>query len=109
MGKRILKDIVLWLLCGTLYTLFRVVAQKEDVLSYVALFAGMALLWVILGLLCGKYKESYREAWYWQELLRLCFTGGVSMIILHFVLPHIPWQFSETVALWMSASTASSA
>ena len=101
MGKRILSDILVWAVCGTLYILFRVMAQKADVLAYVALFGAMTVLWIMLGLLCGKYKKSYREAWYWQELLQLCLTGGLLMLVLHFTLPILPWQFSQTVALWM--------
>ncbi len=101
MGKRILNDICLWLLCGTLYVLFRLMAQKTEVWGYIGLFAAMMVVWVLLGLLFGRYRYSYKEAWFWQEMLWLGLTGGGLLLAVYFGLPHLPWSFSMTVALWM--------
>lgn len=76
MGKRIVSDIFIWIFSAVICILWRLVADKSTILAYVALFGAMAVVWVILGLIFYKYYRSYREAWYWQELLSLLLTGG---------------------------------
>lgn len=108
MGKRIVSDIFIWIFSSVICILWRLVADKSTILAYVALFGAMAVVWVILGLIFYKYYRSYREAWYWQELLSLLLTGGSLMVITWYTLPQLERllgydmpDFSMTVALWM--------
>lgn len=101
MGKRILSDTILWVISAIICILWRLIADKSEIVSYIVLFAAMMVAWIILGLIFFKYWRSYKEAWYWQEVLSTIVTGGALMLICHYVLPLLPHSFSETVALWM--------
>ena len=100
MGKKIVNDGILWLIASAIVILWRLVAAKSAVTDYVVLFICMAAAWVLLGLCTLKYQRSYKDLWFWQEILRLVLTGGILMVITYFVLPVLPYGFSMTVVLW---------
>ena len=101
MWKRILNDIVIWIISSVVCILWRVVASKETIVSYIAFFAVLMAVWVLIGLVMMKYRRSYKEAWYWQEMLSMLLTGGVLMALCAWLLPKTPYNISLTVALWM--------
>ncbi len=100
MVKRILTDCLLWLVATVICVLWRLLAAKVEIFNYIILFAGMMLVWVVLGLVTRKYSRSYKESWYWQDLLSLLLTGGGLMLLLWWLLPRINSSFSLHVALW---------
>ena len=103
MGKRIINDIFIWVIAIVICVLWRLMAQKEHILWYVEGFAVLMVIWVIVSLLLGKYRKSYKEAWYWQEMLKMGVIGGVLMLLVHYVQPLIGDPFmslSENVLLW---------
>lgn len=101
MLRRIVTDSIVWTLSAVLCILWRVVADKSEVWSYVLLFAGMMVVWIVLSVLSGKYNRSYRELWLWQEVLALLSSALVMLGLVYLVLPRLPWQFSPVVAMWM--------
>ena len=100
MVKRILTDCLLWLVATVICALWRLLAAKVEIFNYIILFAAMMLVWVVLGLVTRKYSRSYKESWYWQDLLSLLLTGGGLMLLLWWLLPRINSSFSLHVALW---------
>lgn len=101
MGRRIGNDILLWVLCATLYIFWRLLTQKVAIVQYIVLFAAMMVVWCLLGLLTGRYKHSYKELWFWQEVLIQLVIGGVLMLVVWLVLPRLPYSFSMPAVLWM--------
>lgn len=101
MFKRIVIDILIWIVSATLYILFRLVADKQEVAIYVPLFASMMAAWIILGIITLKYYRSYRDKWYWQEMGAMLLTGLLLMVLTWYVVPMLPYPFSMTVVLWM--------
>ena len=101
MWKRIVNDIVIWIISSVVCLLWRVVADKETIAAYISVFAVMAVIWIILGLITLKYRRSYKEAWYWQEMLSLVLTGGGLMGLCVWQWKFIPYNVSLNVALWM--------
>ena len=105
MGKRIISDILLWIAAGVVCCLWRLASHKDQVSNYIWFFAAMMIVWLLLGLIYQKYRRSYKETWYWQEMLSMLATGVTLIILIHFLLPTITaWlglSFSETVLQWM--------
>lgn len=104
MFKRVLGDIIIWVFVGTFFILWRLVAQKMTVLDYVPLFAAMMAAWIVLAFIFLKYRRSYRENWYWQEMLSMLLTGGSLMLATYYILPLLPYSFSMNIALWMTGN-----
>ncbi len=100
MWKRILNDIVLWIIASAACLLWRVMASKETIVEYITVFAVMAAAWMILGLLTMKYNRSYKEVRYWQDMLSLLLTGGALMGLCAWQWDTIPYNVSLNVALW---------
>ncbi len=105
MFKRILNDIVLWLIANVICLIWRFSADKAAIVPYLLFFLMAMGAWVLLGLLFGKYKRSYRESWFWQEMLSMLATGGLLMGIIAALLTHTAFvvkgtTVSLTVALW---------
>lgn len=100
MFKRVLTDIVVWVVAAIICVLWRLVADKEQILPYVELFAVMMLVWIGIGMVFGLYR-SYKKTWFWQELISLLLTTGVLMALVYYGMSRLPWQLSMTVALWM--------
>lgn len=86
--------------------LWRLMADKEAILSYALLFASMMLVWLLVGWISGKYRRTYRETWYWQEMLRWLVMVGVESLAIVYVLPLLPWSFSMAVAAWLLGGVA---
>ena len=101
MWKRLLTDIVIWLLATLLCVLWRWIADKSEILTYFTLFACMAGAWIVLGLLFFKYWHSYKEMWYWQDMLCMIATGVGVAALVHYLLPYVPYSFSMTVVYGM--------
>ena len=98
--KRILIDIILWVIAIVVCMLWRWLDDKSEVASYFALFGGMAMAWVLIALVLQLYR-SYKEVWLWQSMLSLIATIGVMVALCWWVLPYLPWHFSPKVAMWM--------
>lgn len=75
MLNRIGRDVLLWVVSAVVCILWRVLAAKSEVAGYICAFAVMMVAWIVLGLLFRKYR-SYRDVWYWQEMLSMVLTGG---------------------------------
>lgn len=101
MFRRIFSDIVIWIISSVVCILWRVVAAKEQIASYVSFFAILMVAWIIIGLIFMKYRRSYKEAWYWQEMLSMLLTGGALMGLCVWLVPKYFAHISQTVALWM--------
>ena len=101
MWKRIINDIVIWIISSVVCILWRVVADKETIADYIILFAIMAGIWVILGLITLKYWRSYKKAWYWQEMLSMLLTGGALIGLCIWQWKYVTYNVSLNVALWM--------
>ncbi len=101
MWKRIVNDIVLWIIASVVCLLWRVMASKETIADYIIVFAVMAAMWVLFGLLTMKYRRSYKEAWCWQELLSMLLTGGALMGICAWQWDTVPYHVSLNVSLWL--------
>ena len=101
MWKRIINDIIVWIISSVVCILWRAVADKETIAAYVTVFAMMAGAWIVLGLITMKYRRSYKEAWYWQEMLSLILTGGGLMGLCVWRWHEIPYNVSLNVGLWM--------
>jgi len=101
MGKKIVNDCFLWSVSAIICILWRLIANKSEIWTYITLFACMMAAWVLLSLAAQRYNHSYKDLWFWQEILQLIAVGGLLMTGVWFVLPLLPWGFSLTVSLWM--------
>lgn len=100
MYKRISVDILLWVVSAIICILWRVLANKEQVMPYVLLFAIMMVIWVLVGIVVRKYR-SYKITWAWQEYLSMVVVAGVELALIYGVLPRLDLGLSTTVAAWM--------
>lgn len=105
MIKRISADIILWLVSGTICIVWRLAAAKVQIGSYILLFLAMMVVWIILGLLFRKYTRSYKELWYWQEMLSTLLVVLVMCLLVWQLFPLLPWTFSPVVGYWMIGIT----
>lgn len=99
MLRKIVKDLILWIIAAVICILWRVIASKSGINAYWVLFAGMAGVWIVLSLVFGKYR-SYKERWFWQEILSLAIIVGVEIGLSWYVLPHLHYGLSPVVAGW---------
>lgn len=99
MHKRIIVDIFIWALASLLCVSWRLVAQKSEIQLYWLLFLAMMIVWVLLAWIFRKYR-SYKDTWYWQEMLSMLLTGGSLIGLVYLILPRLPWSLSTTVAAW---------
>lgn len=101
--SRIWTDVLIWAISGLLCILWRVAADKAAILVYVWLFAAMMGLWLLLGLITGKYHRSYKTMWLWQEMLGMLVPALVEFAIVFW--PARPvlalFNLSVVVAIWM--------
>ena len=101
MFKRIISDIVIWIISAVICILWRVVADKSEIQAYIIVFSIMAAAWVILGLILQKYTRSYKTNWYWQDMLAMIVTGGALMGLCWWLIPTYYNHVSMNVILWM--------
>ena len=99
MRKGLIKDLILWIIAALACFFWRIITAKEETLLYIGLFAAMAAIWMLVGLILRKYRD-YREAWYWQEMLSMLGTAAVLFAICHYCIPMLPWNLSVYVAEW---------
>lgn len=99
-GIRVLMDVILWVIATIVCMLWRWVDAKSEVASYLLLFAGMAVVWILVAWILQLYR-SYKETWLWQSMLSLAATVGVMIAMCYWGLPYLPWHFSPKVAMWM--------
>ena len=101
MFKRIISDIIIWIISAVICILWRVVADKSEIQAYIIVFSIMAAAWVILGLILQKYTRSYKDNWYWQDMLAMIVTGGALMGLCWWLIPTYYNHVSMNVILWM--------
>lgn len=99
MLKKILKDLILWILASVVCILWRVIASKSGINAYWALFGSMMGIWMALSFAFGKYR-SYKVAWYWQEMLALVLITAIEICLSYVVLPKLNYGLSPAVASW---------
>ena len=101
--QRILTDINIWVISGLLCILWRVAADKASILIYVWLFLAMMVLWILLGLITGKYHRSYKQMWLWQEMLGMFVPAAIEFIVVFWVERDllVLFNLSHVVAGWM--------
>lgn len=97
---RVLIDVILWVIATIVCMLWRWLDDKSEVVSYFALFAGMAAVWILVAWLLQLYR-SYQETWLWQSMVSLMATVGAMVALCNWGLPYLPWHFSPRVAIWM--------
>ena len=98
--QRMSVDWMLWGIATLLCMLWRWLDEKSEVSVYIALFAGMAAVWVLVAWAMQLYR-SYKVTWLWQSMLSLVATMGVMIAGCYWGMPYLPWSFSSKVAIWM--------
>lgn len=101
--SRITTDISIWVISGVLCILWRVAADKSSILVYVWLFAAMMIIWLLLGLITGRYHRSYKKMDLWQEVLWMFATAAAEFVLI-FVVERktlVLFNLSPAVAGWM--------
>lgn len=92
-------DLFVWVIAAALCVLWRWVADKGAIRSYLSLFGVLAVLWIIVGWIVQLYR-SYKDVWLWQSLLSLVADAGILIGLCWWVLPLLPYQLSPRVAMW---------
>ena len=98
-GKRIVADLLVWVIAVALCMLWRWVANKSEIVHYWALFGVLAALWIIVGFAVQLYR-SYKEAWFWQSMVSLVADAGILIGLCWWILPQMPYSLSPKVAMW---------
>ena len=98
-GKRIVADLLVWVIAVALCMLWRWVANKSEIVHYWALFGVLAALWIIVGFAVQLYR-SYKEAWFWQSMVSLVADAGILIGLCWWVLPQMHYNLSPKVAMW---------
>ena len=100
MTRRIIIDIILWVVSLLCCTIWRFAADKSEVWAYIVLAAILMASWIAVGLLLQLYR-NYRNTWYWQSMLSLVATTAVLLIGSYYLLPKTPLPVSVHVAQWL--------
>ena len=74
--KRVVLDLLVWVLAVLLCMLWRWIADKSEMTYYWALFGVLAVLWVLIGAVVQVYR-SYKVTWFWQSQLALMIDAGI--------------------------------
>ena len=98
--KRLIADIIIWVIAALLCMLWRWVSDKSEMASYWSLFGCMMIAWILIGWAVQLYR-SYKETWLWQSVLSLVVDAGILIGLCYLVLPHLPWSLSQRVATWV--------
>ena len=98
-GKRIVADLLVWVIAVALCMLWRWVANKSEIVHYWALFGVLAALWIIVGFAVQLYR-SYKEAWFWQSMVSLVADAGILIGLCWWILPQMHYNLSPKVAMW---------
>jgi len=97
--KRIIIDLLVWVIAALLCMLWRWVADKSEIVHYWALFGVLAVLWVLVGFAVQLYR-SYKEAWFWQSMVSLVLDAAILIGLCWWLLPSMPFPLSPRVAMW---------
>ena len=97
--RRIVIDLVNWVLAALLCVLWRWVADKSEIASYWALFGVLTVLWIGIGWVVQMYR-SYKVTWFWQAMLSMVADGGILIGLCWWILPKLPYSLSPKVAMW---------
>ena len=97
--RRMIVDIVVWVIAALLCMLWRWVADKSEIVHYWALFGVLAALWIIVGWLVQLYR-SYKTTWLWQSMLSLIADAGILIGLCWWLLPKMHYSLSPRVAMW---------
>lgn len=97
--RRVIIDLIVWVIAASLCMLWRWVYDKSEIVSYWALFGVLAGLWVIVGMIVQLYR-SYKDTWLWQSILSLIADAGILIGLCWWLLPQLPYNFSPRVAMW---------
>lgn len=93
-------DFILWVIATIVCILWRWLGDKSAVVSYIALFVSMAVMWILIAWALQLYRP-YKETRLWQSMLSLVGTMGVMIGACYFGVPYLPWAFSLKVVIWM--------
>ena len=97
--KRIIIDLLVWVIAALLCELWRWVADKSEIGAYWILFGVLAVLWVFVGWIVQLYR-SYKTTWFWQSMLSLVADAAILIGLCYWLLPMIEWSLSPRVASW---------
>ena len=97
--KRVVVDLLVWVLAALLCMLWRWVTNKSEIVHYWALFGVLAAAWVLVGFVVQLYR-SYKEAWFWQSMLSLIADALILNGLCWWLLPQLPYNLSPRVAMW---------
>ena len=97
--RRIIVDLLVWVVAALLCMLWRWVADKSEIASYWALFGVLAALWVLVGFMVQLYR-SYKDTWFWQSMVSLMADAAILIGLCIWVLPRLPYNLSPRVAMW---------
>ena len=97
--RRILVEVLLWVIAASLCVLWRWVADKSEIAYYWGMFAVLAVLWILIGFVVQLYR-SYKEMRLWQSLLSLVADTGILIGLCYWLLPKVLYNLSPRVAEW---------
>ena len=97
--KRIIVDLLVWVIAALLCILWRWAANKSEIVHYWAMFAVLAAAWVLVGFVVQLYR-SYKETWFWQSMLSLVADAAILIGLSWWILPKLPYPLSPSVAMW---------
>ena len=97
--RRMIVDIIVWLIAVALCMLWRWVADKSEIVAYWSLFGVLAALWIIVGLAVQLYRP-YKNTHFWQAMLSVIADAGILIGLCWWLLPRIPYSLSPRVAMW---------
>ena len=97
--RRILIDVIVWVIAALLCMLWRLVASKSEIWAYWSLFGALTVLWIIVGFAVQLYR-SYKETWLWQSIVSLIADAGILIALCWWLLPMMPYNLSPRVAMW---------
>ena len=97
--RRIFIDFMVWVVAALLCILWRWIADKSEIIHYWALFALLALLWVLVGFVVQLYR-SYKDTWFWQSVLSVVADAAILIGLCWWLLPQMSFSLSPRVAEW---------
>jgi len=97
--KRIIVDLMVWLLAALICMLWRWAGNKSEIAHYWVLFAVLTALWIGIGFAVQLYR-SYKQVWFWQSMLSLVLDAAILIGLCWWVLPMLSWHLSPKVAMW---------
>ncbi len=97
--RRILIDLLMWVIAVLLCMLWRWVTDKSEIAVYWSLFGLLAVMWVIIGFAVQLYR-SYRIVRLWQSVLSVIADAAILIALCWWWLPQMPYNLSPKVAMW---------